>query len=143
MSTKMIKKLKLKESIMKIDKIPIVNEKTILKEALEEMNKYEIGISCVVNKQGKLIGIITDGDIRRKILKIQKPFSALLNDDVIRHMTKNPKVVKINLGLLKSLKIMQKRKIWDLPVLDNKKKLLGLLHFNSVIKTLISKKYFN
>ena len=69
----MIKNLKLKESIMKIDKIPIVNEKTILKEALEEMNKYEIGISCVVNTQGKLIGIITDGDIRRKILRIQKP----------------------------------------------------------------------
>ena len=69
MSTKMIKKLKLKESIMKTEKIPIVNEKTILKEALEEMNKYEIGISCVVNTQGKLIGIITDGDIRRGLLK--------------------------------------------------------------------------
>ena len=143
MSTKMIKKLKLKESIMKTEKIPIVNEKTILKEALEEMNKYEIGISCVVNTQGKLIGIITDGDIRRKILRIQKPFSALLNDDVTKHMTKNPLVVKINFGLLKSLKIMQKKKIWDLPVIDEKRKVLGLLHFNSVIKTLISKKYFN
>ena len=73
------------------------------------MNKYEIGISCVVNTQGKLIGIITDGDIRRKILRIQKPFSALLNDDVTKHMTKNPLVVKINFGLLKSLKIMQKK----------------------------------
>ena len=83
----------------------------------------------------------TDGDIRRKILKIQKPFSALLNDDVTKHMTKKPKVVKINFGLLKSLKIC-KRKIWDLPVIENKKT-LGLLHFNLVIKTLISKKYFS
>ena len=47
-----------------------------LKEALESMMRLKFGVCFCVRDNGKLVGILTDGDIRRKILNIQKPFSA-------------------------------------------------------------------
>jgi len=59
-----------------IGAFPVVTEQTILKEALEEMDNFRLGVACVVDNKGHLIGILTDGDIRRKLLSVQKPLSA-------------------------------------------------------------------
>ena len=73
MSTK--KKISLKELIIDKSKIPIIDEKGVLKDALESMSNHKCGVCfCVNKKNGKLLGILTDGDIRRKILNVQKPF---------------------------------------------------------------------
>tara|TARA_B000000460_G_C21308592_1_gene303351 strand:- start:183 stop:602 length:420 start_codon:yes stop_codon:yes gene_type:complete len=136
----MTKKLNVKESMLNLNEFPVLNEKIILKEVLEEMSNFTLGIACIVDKNFKLIGIITDGDIRRKILKIQKPFSALLNDDISKHITKNPTTTSLDKNLIKALREMQKKKIWDLPVKNKKGKLIGLIHFHSIIKNLIRKK---
>ena len=48
-----------------ISAFPVVTEQTILKEALEEMDNFRLGVACVVNNEGRLLGILTDGDIRR------------------------------------------------------------------------------
>ena len=84
---------KLTEVMLLKHQFPIVNEKTILKEALEEMNKWRLGIICVCCDQDELKGVITDGDLRRKILNIQKPLSSLFLDDVIDHCVKEPQVI--------------------------------------------------
>ena len=136
----MTKKLKINESMLNLNEFPILDEKIILKEVLEEMSNYKLGVACIIDKNFKLIGIITDGDIRRKILKIQKPFSALFNDDIIKHITKNPTTISLDNNLIKALRLMQKKRIWDLPVKNNKGKLIGLLHFHSIIKNLIKNK---
>ena len=104
------------------------------------MSQYGIGIACIIDKNSKIVGIITDGDIRRKILKIQKPFSALLNDDVSRHITKNPTTIDLESSLINTLKIMLKKRIWDLPVKNKKGRIVGLLHFHSIINNLIKNK---
>ena len=64
-----------RDVMLGIDEIPVVSEKTILKEALETMDRFKLGLVCIVEGE-EFKGIITDGDIRRLLTKIQKPFSA-------------------------------------------------------------------
>ena len=75
--------MNIKDVMLSLDFFPVVSEKIILKEALEEMSNKKLGIACVVDNNFKLLGIITDGDIRRKILSIQKPLSSIFIDDCI------------------------------------------------------------
>jgi len=71
--------------MMSLDRVPVIGETVILKEALEEMGRSRLGIACIVDTNNKLLGILTDGDIRRKLLKVQKPFSAFFVDDALVH----------------------------------------------------------
>tara|TARA_B100001939_G_scaffold348024_1_gene372048 strand:+ start:6874 stop:7272 length:399 start_codon:yes stop_codon:yes gene_type:complete len=120
------------------EKFAQVTPDEFLKVALDKMSESKIGIVCVVeNKQLK--GIITDGDIRRKLLNIQKPFSALFSDYVIDHAIKAPTVCSDQDSITHALELMEKNQIWDLPVLNSKNELVGLLHLHAVIKHLISK----
>ena len=130
-------KQKIKNIVLDKSKSPIVDEKTILKETLEKMVFFKIGIACVVNKNNVLKGVITDGDIRRKLLTNQKPWSALLNDDSIDHCKNKPITIRDDDSLKKSIDIFRKKKIWDLPVLDKKRKLLGILHLQNVLNIIM------
>ena len=68
MSTSMID-LKVSQVLLPLDKVPVVSPQTIFKESIEKMGDHRLGILCVVENDGTLAGIITDGDIRRIILK--------------------------------------------------------------------------
>ena len=121
-----------------IGEFPVVTEQTILKEALEEMDNYRLGVACVVNNKGHLIGILTDGDIRRKLLSVQKPLSAFFIDAAIEHAILNPVVIYPSNSLYEAVVLMDKNRVWDLPVVDNYK-LVGLLHLHPVVDALISR----
>lgn len=127
-----------KDLMISNNKFPVIKETTLLKDTLEEMSYFKIGVACIV-RNSKLIGVFTDGDLRRKILKEQKPFSALFNDDIKVHLISKPFYIKGNTKIDKALKIMEKKKIWDLPVVDNKMKLIGLLHLHPALKLILSK----
>ena len=73
-----------KEVMLSKDKFPQVNSKEFLKVALDKMSEFSLGIVCIIENK-TLKGIITDGDIRRKLLNVQKPFSAFFSDYVIDH----------------------------------------------------------
>tara|TARA_Y100001935_G_C17261144_1_gene486475 strand:- start:210 stop:623 length:414 start_codon:yes stop_codon:yes gene_type:complete len=133
------KKYLIKNLLIPVSKIPVLGEKNILKEALEEMMKYKFGVCFCIKKNGKLSGILTDGDVRRKILNVQKPFSALLGDDLVLHINKKPKKILNNSNLYNAFKIMKKNSIWDLPVVDKKNKLQGMLHLHPVVKFFLNK----
>ena len=120
-----------------IGEFPVVTEKTILKEALEEMDNFRLGVACVINNDSHLLGILTDGDIRRKLLSVQKPLSAFFVDDAIKHAIVNPIVVSPSHSLYESVVLMGKKRVWDLPVVKNNK-LVGLLHLHPVVKELLS-----
>ena len=83
-----IENIIVKEVMLSCDKFPIVNQKELLRETIIEMCNYGLGIACIVNTDYKLKGVFTDGDIRRLILKVQKPIAALYVDDVIDYSTK-------------------------------------------------------
>jgi arabinose-5-phosphate isomerase len=135
----MTKQILVAEVMIGLNSIPIVPKNKLLKEALEEMGKHRLGIACVIDDFGRLLGILTDGDIRRKLLKIQKPFSAFFVDDALDHAEKNPTVINPEEILSSAVAMMESKGIWDLPVVDNKQVLVGLLHLHPVVKALLAK----
>ncbi|MFC7338092.1 CBS domain-containing protein [Haloferula chungangensis] len=123
--------------MLPLDRFPVVSSKFYLKQALEEMTRHTFGIACVTDEGGKLLGIFTDGDMRRLTLRQQKPWSALFVDDIMDHSTKNPVTVSPEMPLVEAVKLMEQKHIWDLPVVDADGKLVGLLHLHQAIKHLL------
>ncbi len=137
MSTQKNNTMLVSEVMMPLGKIPVIGETVIMKEALEEMGRSGLGIACIVNANNKLLGILTDGDIRRKLLKVQKPFSALLVDDALDHAIRSPMTTQSNDKLVHAIGLMSQKKIWDLPVVDDQGTLVGLLHLHPAIQVLL------
>lgn len=124
--------------MLPIGRFPVIKENTLFKEALEVMSSHKIGIACILNEKNSLLGIVTDGDVRRMLLKVQKPFSAFFADDAIEHAVLNPHCVRANHTLLSAVNLMEQEKIWDLPVVDESGRLLGLLHLHPAVNALFN-----
>lgn len=140
MSTQKNKSLLVSQVMMGLDRTPVIKESVILKEALEEMGRTRLGIVCIVNDDNKLLGILTDGDIRRKLLKVQKPFSAFFVDDALDHAIRAPLTIKPGETLVHAVELMEQKQIWDLPVVDDKGLLVGLLHLHPAVRALLESK---
>ena len=132
-------KILVSDVMMTPGQFAVIKQTTLLKEALEDMGKYSLGIVCIVDNENKLCGILTDGDIRRKLLKVQKPFSAFFVDDASIHSIGKPVCCKANDSLNTVVSIMGEKKVWDLPVIDKDQNLLGLLHLHPAVKVLLEK----
>ena len=131
--------MKVEEVMLPLGQFPVVEKKTILKEALTEMGKANLGLVCIVNNNKDLLGLITDGDLRRKLLKVQKPFSALFVDDALLHAKLDPVICKVGDDLKEVVHIMGEKQIWDLPVLNENQQLIGLLHMHQAVKLLLNR----
>ncbi len=121
-----------------LDKIPSVQHDVIVKVCLEEMGRYRLGIACIVDESGHLLGIFTDGDLRRKLLWIQKPIASLFIDDVLEHGIRNPLKVGPSVSLVHAVHLMELHQVWDLPVVDSSNMLVGLLHLHPAVKSLLT-----
>ena len=139
MSIRESKTMLVGDVMIPLNRFPVILEKVILKEALEEMCSKRLGIACIVNKEKHLLGIITDGDLRRKLLKVQKPFSAFFIDDALEHSIRPPITVKSNQTLWLAIEKMEEKQVWDLPVINKSGVLVGLLHLHPAVKTLLGK----
>lgn len=137
MSTQENDPMLVSEVMVGLDRVPVVGETVILKEALEEMGLSRLGIACIVDADNRLLGILTDGDIRRKLLKVQKPFSALFVDDALDHAIHAPMTIKPGDTLLQAVDLMGQKQIWDLPVVDDEGVLVGLLHLHPAVQALL------
>lgn len=129
--------MKVEEVMILMGSFPAVTQKTILKEALTEMGEANLGLVCIVNENKELLGLITDGDLRRKLLKVQKPFSAFFVDDALIHAKENPIVCRPEDDLKAVVQLMGDKQIWDLPVVDKNNQLVGLLHLHPAVKKLM------
>ena len=130
--------LQVAEVMISLTDTPKIASRTLLKEALEIMDYHGLGIVCITSAVGVLEGIITDGDIRRMLTRVQKPFAALMGDDVINHAVTSPTTVTKETKLNDAIILMGQKQIWDLPVVDKDGKLNGLLHLHPAIKTMMS-----
>ena len=119
--------------------IPVMPGRTLLKEALEMMTAKRLGLACVIDDNGKLIGLFTDGDLRRMLLRSQKPLSALFADDIIDHARMEFSSVDQNTGIEEALTLLQQREIFDLPVLDENGGLEGVIHLHPALRALLVK----
>ena len=136
------KNLTVADVMLSFNDFPVVSESTILKEALDKMDTIGLGIACIVGKNKELLGVITDGDIRRKLISIQKPLAAFFIDDTINQAARNPIVVSSDMSLADAVKLMEEKQIWDLPVVDGAT-LVGLLHLHAAIKVLLSQDFIS
>ena len=120
-----------------LDRFPVVRPTTLLKTTLETMARFRLGVAAIVDDDNMLLGVFTDGDVRRMLLRDQKPFAALFADDIIKHATRYPAIVGTDELLSRAIGVMEERGIWDLPVVDADGHLHGLLHLHPAIKALL------
>ncbi|BDS07632.1 hypothetical protein NT6N_26720 [Oceaniferula spumae] len=133
----MNKKILNQDVMLDLSMFPVVSPEMYVKKVLEVMTKHAFGIACIVDNDGKLVGIFTDGDMRRLTLHQQKPWSALFVDDILVHANTSPKTLSPNDELVDAVRFMEDKHIWDIPVVDDDGKLVGLLHLHQAIKHLL------
>jgi arabinose-5-phosphate isomerase len=121
--------LQISEIMIKGDKIPIVNENASLKDVIIEITSKRLGTTCVTNHNGILLGIITDGDLRRLLEKTLE-IKDLKAKDI---MTRNPKVLKENYLASFALQQMENYKITSLIIIDDYIKPAGIIHLHDLI----------
>ena len=107
--------------------LPLVRENTKMSKTLLLMTKKSFGCVGVINRLNKLIGIITDGDLRRNMNL------NLVNKLASEVMTKNPTVVKKNLLVGEAINIMNEKKITSLFVCE-KKTPIGIIHIHDLLR---------
>jgi len=129
--------MRVEEVMISMGSFPVVTQKTILKEALTEMGEANLGLVCIINEKQELLGLITDGDLRRKLLKVQKPFSAFFIDDALIHAKQDPITCRPEDNLKEVVQLMGEKQIWDLPVVGQDNQLVGLLHLHPAVKKVL------
>jgi len=122
-------KVAIRELMRRGDEIPFVMEHIPVRDALEEMNRKGMGATLVLAQDKKLVGIFTDGDLRRAMNNF-----ADLSDKTIHHMmTPNPRTITIDRSVAEALEIMEQHLITVLPVVDGQDSLQGILHLHDLL----------
>jgi arabinose-5-phosphate isomerase len=119
--------LRVNEMVSK-NEVPKVSTETPVKDVIIEISKKRLGATAVISKND-LVGIITDGDIRR-MLENNTNISELLAGDI---MSSNPVTVKSNTMAVKALDIMQKNNITQILVTENDN-YIGVVHFHDLLQ---------
>ena len=121
-----VKDLMLKDKSM----LPIAHEDDTFLETVDLISKKKLGCALVVNSQGKLTGLLTDGDIRRILLRY--PDVSVLSTKSV--MTMNPKTISGNDMATKALAYMEKYCITSLAVCDEDNVPVGIIHIHDLLK---------
>lgn len=108
---------------------PEVKANTPVKEVIVEISEKMLGVAAVV-ADGKIIGVITDGDLRRMLIKTDN-ISKLTAADI---MSVNPKQVPENAMAVSALEIMEENDITQLLVIDKKANYAGIVHIHDLTK---------
>lgn len=123
------KQLYLKVSDLYINnEAPKVNPDTEIRSVIIEISSKRLGATAVIDN-GQLAGIITDGDLRRMLMKTPD-FSQLKARDI---MTRNPKTIEAGSLVVVALNLMRSNNITQLPVLDSGQ-YVGVIHLHDILK---------
>ncbi|WIW71046.1 KpsF/GutQ family sugar-phosphate isomerase [Anaerosinus gibii] len=112
---------------------PVIGRDKTVKEAIFTMTEKGLGATSIVDENGILVGIVTDGDIRRSIEKGHQ----FLDEAVAKIMTPNPKTItkeKLAAAALHLMEKHQPRPITVLPVINEKKEPIGILHLTDLLR---------
>jgi len=124
--------LKVKNLMHRDQQIPYIFRNACMKEVLEEMSNKKLGITCVIDEEENLIGIITDGDLRRMIQKYKNNFLKKIAGDC---MTPHPITIEREDLATKALNLMEENKITSLVVMNKKRKIVGIIHLHDLWRT--------
>jgi arabinose-5-phosphate isomerase len=129
---------KLGKRLMRVEQLmhggeetPIVDSDTRMHDVIYEMSRKGLGMTCVVDGDRRLAGIITDGDLRRHMIK-QPDFLACAATDV---MTRNPVTVRRDTLAAEALHVLEQRKITSIVVVDDRNQVQGVVHLHNLWRT--------
>lgn len=123
--------IKVKDLMHTGDALPIVSPNMPMMKATVEISSKRLGVTIVADSDRKILGIITDGDLRRGIEKWGKAFFDMRAEDV---MTRNPKTIYGEELAEKALSIMERHSITSLVVPDSDGKAIGIIHLHDILK---------
>ena len=113
--------------------VPLVGQTTPLRDVIVEMTKKRKGVTTVVDAAGRLVGVITDGDLRRLHLS-GTPIDALSAGEVA---TREPKTIRGDDLAAKALEVMETWQITSLVIVDGESRPIGLLHMHDILRAKI------
>lgn len=122
--------LKVEDIMRKGNSNPVVREDRRISEVLVKITQARAGSASVVNKKGKLVGIFTDGDLRRHL----ESDPNLSRRKVKEVMTRNPITVTASRLAVEAMRILREKKIDEVVVLDRAKRPIGLLDVQDLLK---------
>ncbi len=121
---------KVEELMITGDSLPIASEDELFTKVIELISEKKIGVAVLTDKNGTMTGVLTDGDIRRTLIKYHQ-VQGLKAKEV---MTLNPKTVLPNDLAAKALHLMEKYSITALTITNEDKKPVGILHIHDLLK---------
>ena len=117
------------KDIMRIGQnIPSINVKSSLEDAIKEITNKKVGFTSIVDEKNKLVGILTDGDLRRAILN-KKNIESSIEDC----MTKAPITLNGSEIAIEAVNIMEKFKVNCFLITDKDEKVIGMLNLNDLL----------
>ena len=122
-------KVNVSEVMQQGDSIPCVLAGTLAIDAVTVLNSKNLGAVLIIDQKNKLLGIITDGDVRRAVAEN----SDLTTISVENFMTADPVSSEANIQAVDALSILQQHEITILPIVGEDKKLVGILHLHNLL----------
>ncbi len=123
--------IKVKDLMHTGDSLPLVKPDTPMLRAIIEISSKRLGVAAVVDDDMKVVGIITDGDLRRSIERWGKKLFDMHAGDI---MTRNPKIIGKYELAVNALSIMEERSITSLLVPDEDGRIKGIIHIHDILK---------
>ena len=122
--------LKVNDIMHKGSEIPCVDDDALIQDALFEMSTKGLGMTTILNSNGILLGIFTDGDLRRCI----DIGHDMKTTPITQVMTENGQTIHAEMLAVEALNIMEDNNITSLVVTDKDKKPLGVIHLHHILK---------
>ena len=120
---------RVKDLMMTGSSIPRISPESDMAGAIGEIERLQLGATLVVDQMDTLVGIITDGDIRRAIARRE----AILDQSITRVMTSNPRTVRPETPTYDALNVMEKFQITVLPITNPIGRVRGILHLHDIL----------
>jgi arabinose-5-phosphate isomerase len=112
------------------DAMPVVSEQASLSEAIVEMTKKRLGLVAITDASHTILGVFTDGDLRRSMESAIDPHKTQVRD----LMTRSGKTIDADALAVEAIKIIQEYKVQGLLVADHEQHLLGVLNFHDLLQ---------
>jgi len=122
--------LRVEEMMISGKDVPVVRQSVSLPDAIVEMTSKRLGATCVVDDSGRLLGIITDGDLRRMLQRT----TDIRSLTALNVASKNPKTIRKDSLAAIALEEMEDFKITQLIVVDGEHRPVGMLHLHDLVK---------
>lgn len=121
---------KVRDLMISGDKMPIVSENETFTDVINTISEYKLGMAMIISSDKKLLGVLTDGDIRRTIIKYPNTSNLKIKDV----MTVNPKRITGEAYAASALNLMEKYSITALPVVDENNIPVGVIHVHDLLR---------